>query len=475
MQWVGGAAGKRHVPSIRVRVVRQFYNGVPRSLAMQMLFVVGLSIGWTSPYLAQFASENPPFSATVDEITWMASIYHLGRLPGGILGAICIQRFGSKTAMICNGCALLISWILVILATSPSWIYVARIIFGASIEIASLSYPLYLGDISSPKIRGALITMAGNGLVVGLLVGNAMGPHISMKLYASISLVPNICFILVLLFCTPHSPYYLVSKGRMKDAERSMVRYNPRVDVIAEIQNVKIFVDNARAITLIDRLREFMIPRNRKIGIIVAMLCMFSEFSGVDAISSYMQTILTRGLVTAISPSTVPVIANALGFVAGSVTMYLTEKLGRRIMWIVSSAGVCGTMIVLGTHFYLLGEGFDAATLQWLAIFSMISFKVFYNMGLGCVSLILVGELFPSNIKTLAACVASISTASFAFVTIYVYQFLIQIINEAYVYWMFSSIMLVSVVLGVYLVPEMKGKTLLEIQDMLDKDKHTST
>ncbi|XP_046471583.1 facilitated trehalose transporter Tret1-like isoform X1 [Neodiprion pinetum] len=434
--------------------------------AMIMMFVVGLTIGWASPYLAQFSTEDSPFPASVDEVSWIASIFQLGRLPGAALGFIGNQYLGSKTTMIGNGCGLMLSWILVIAANSVAWLYVARFICGVAIEVASISFPLYLGDISSSNIRGALIAMTLNGLSLGILTGNIMGAYISMRIFACISLVPTISFVLIFILI-PQSPYYLTSKSKMQDAEKSILKYNPKANISVEVETIKQFVATTSAVTFIDRLREFNIPRNRKAGLTVIILDLFAQFCGLNPIATYMETIVTRGMVTVVTPSIVPILANGLGIVAGLLMMYLADAVGRRRMWVYSSCGVCLAMTALGTHFYLLNDGLDPKHLQWIPIISMILFTICFNMGLNCIPAILLSELFGANIRTLAASISCAFAAVFAFTSVNSYQYLLELIDESYIYWMYAILMVVSAIFGLFLVPEMKGKTLKEIQDFM--------
>ncbi|XP_046734960.1 facilitated trehalose transporter Tret1-like [Diprion similis] len=433
-----------------------------------MMFVIGLTFGWASPYLAQFSTGNSPFPATTSEISWMASMFYLGRLPGAILGFVLNQYFGSKTTMIGTGCGLVLSWILIISANSVEWIYAARFIWGSGIELTSISFALYLGEISSANIRGALIAMTMNGLPLGILAGNSIGAYVSMRIFACISLVPTLFFVVVFVLL-PESPYHLIKKSKITEAEKSIMKYNPNSNLSDESKAIQKFVGETNSLNFVNRLRELNVPRNRKSGLIVILFFFFAQSCGLNPLAAYMETIVTRGMVTVVSPSTVPIVANGLGIMAGLAMMYLTEKLGRKKMWIFSSCGITVAMTALGTHFYLLDDGFDADLLQWIPILSMIAFTVCCSLGMYAIPAILISELFAANIRTLAASITCASAAIFALISIEIYQYLLEIINECYIYWMYAILMVLSAILGSILIPETKGKTLTEIQDSMAK------
>lgn len=95
---------------------------------------IGLAIGWTSPYLAQLTGEDPPFRITQEEGSWIASLLPLGRLLGAVIGSLIVEYIGSKMSVLLTGLPMIFSWICIICATSPIWLYVARIFSGNSIR-----------------------------------------------------------------------------------------------------------------------------------------------------------------------------------------------------------------------------------------------------------------------------------------------------------------------------------------------------
>ncbi|XP_046471587.1 facilitated trehalose transporter Tret1-like [Neodiprion pinetum] len=444
LQWIGGLA------------------------AMTMMFVIGLTIGWASPYLAQFSSGESPFPASAVESSWIVLIYQLGRPLGAVLGFLCNQYFGSKTTMISTGCGLLVSWILMIAANSVTWIYVARFISGAGAELVGISFPLYLGEISSPNLRGTMIAMTTNGLTLGLLAGNTMGANVSMRIFSCISLVPTAVFTITFALL-PQSPYHLMSRNKVMDAEKAILKYNPKADISVEVDSIKRFVASSNKATFFSRLREFNILRNKKSGLMIIALNFFAQSSGVNVFTAYSEIIVTRGMVTVISPATMVIITTGVGVLAGFSMMNFSDKFGRRKIWVSSSCGLFVSMAVLGAHFYLLTDGFDSRSLQWLPIFSMKLFAVCYNLGLLSIPHILVGELFVANIRGLAALISCLSAAIFGFVSIEMYQLLSDFVDEGYVYWIYAILMLVSTIFGMLVIPDTKRMTLIEIQNSMMK------
>lgn len=433
-----------------------------------LTFIIGLTLGWTSPYLARLTAKESPLSITTDEASWVASINNLGRILGAVLGAASVRYFGSKRTLFLNGFPMLFSWSSLILADSVIWLYTARLASGFGLGAAFSSLPMYLGEVASPEIRGALISVAMTGYELGTFVGTAMGAYLSISLFAWISLLPTIITMLLFLWI-PESPHYLIHEGKMEEAQSSILRYNPRVDVKVEFESVQNFVSSSSSLKFIDCLREFNIPQNWKCGTIVVALFMFMQASGLNSLVFYLEIILITGKFTAIAPATVVIILNLIAIIAGLSTIFIADRYGRRILWNAGSAGTCVSLIMLGVHFTLLEGGFNPDTLQWLLMVALIFWQVSTFMGPNLIPSIILSELFAPNVKSLAACLASISASVFAFMSSKSYQPMVDALGEAYVFWIHAALMAAAVVFGLSLLPETKGKSLQEIQDSLMK------
>ncbi|XP_046471588.1 facilitated trehalose transporter Tret1 isoform X2 [Neodiprion pinetum] len=432
--------------------------------SMLMLGVIGMLIGMFSPLLAQMTSPNPSLFLTLDEASWVASLSSPARLVGAIFGSIGVHYLGGKRAMLIAGCPLLLAWVCLILADSAKWLYGTSFAHGLGIGIAFVSFPVYLGEVSSSATRGALVSFAVSGFPLGSLIGNVLGTYLPKTTFGYIALAPTIVYIAIFL-CVPESPHYFVRMGKLDQAERAISRYHPKVVVEEELQSLQKFTSESNSITTGDRLRELITPRNRKAGVIILLLYFFMHFSGLNSIIYYMEIILKTSKVTAISPATVVVVANVLDSVGGWVAMSLADRYGRKPMWIISACGACVSMLLTGVNFTLLANGYNSHEQQWVPIICMISFRVFLFVGVFSLPSIFMSELIAPNVKGVVVCLANIFAGLVAFASTKSYQPLLDAFGEACVFYLYAVIMLLALIFGMTL-PETKGKTLQEIQNM---------
>lgn len=176
---------------------------------MGLLIELGISSGWSSPYITKLESPNSPIPITANQASWIASLMNLGRFAGSIFGAVSTHHFGCKTTPLIalfpmSGC-----WFCTIFVDSLNWIYVSRVLGGVALGMINISFPLYLGEISLPEIRGALISIGIVGNSLGILLGNVIGSYLPMNITGIACFIP--CCVLIAIFCyLPESPHHLV-------------------------------------------------------------------------------------------------------------------------------------------------------------------------------------------------------------------------------------------------------------------------
>ncbi|XP_024892166.1 facilitated trehalose transporter Tret1-like [Temnothorax curvispinosus] len=430
--------------------------------------VSGLANGWASPYLAQLTSTTAdvPLKLTDIEASWIASLLSLGRVIGALLGAFCQEYTGLKKVLLLSGLPLLSSWILNICATSITWLYLSRFCSGIGSGIMWPAVSLYLGEIANPAIRGSLISLNVNIASMGMFLGNAMGPYMSMEMFGYVSLLPNILF-MVLFSLIPESPYHYALHGNIDEAEASLKWFRREADVKAEIQELQDFVDGASTSVLM-KLKAFLLPVNLKNIFIMLGLNIFVQASSFSTINAYTEIIVISTKVS-ITPSIVVMALCFATVAAGFITILLVDRFGRKNLLILSSIGVTVSFAALGLHFHLLSLNFDPVSLTWLPIASLLSFNIFVSCGLSTVPSTLVGEMFPANLKNLASLCIFSSNALLSFAFVKSYQPFINLAGETIVFWSYGLFVLGAVPYVRYLIPETTGKSLLEIQQAIKK------
>lgn len=155
-------------------------------------------------------------------------------------------------------------------------------------------------------------------------------------------------------------------------------------------------------------------------------------------------------------------------FIATFVSVMVVDKLGRRLLLLVSALVMAIATIAMGVYFYMKeNDNESVANLGWLPVSSLCVFIIMFSIGFGPVPWLMMGELFASDIKGVAGSIAGTSNWVLAFIVTKTFVNLKEALGSGETFWLFAGITLVGAVFVFVFVPETKGKSLNEIQDIL--------
>lgn len=464
-------------------------------LVMIIMIEIGIMSGWSSPYLAQLTRPDSPLPLTLDQASWVASLLNLGRFIGAIAGALFVNYLGSKRTLLLTVIPVGACWAFTIAANSFVWLYVARTLGGFGLGMTYSCFALYIGEVALPEIRGAVVSLAMSGggslgMVVSLIVkdyncsdnylSNLMldllnfqlssicGSYLSMDISATAFLMP--CFLLGMLFLwLPDSPHWLVKIEDYEGAKRAISWYQPCNDPDKELEIIKNLVNSSASEGFYQKLQKCKSEQVKRAIILIIVIFSFMQLTGLNSVLFYMEIILARSKLTFVKPSLVVICVSASGMLASAISVCLIDKCGRKFLLVISCVGVTMSMVGLAVNSYLIEMNVDTANLQLLPVFSVFLFIISYFVGLMCVPSTVLSEIFPSDIKCIAGCIASLVGALWSFAATKSFQPLVDSIGEPCVFLMHGIFALVFIPYVCFYMPETKGKSLQEIQDKLMK------
>ncbi|XP_011305791.1 facilitated trehalose transporter Tret1 [Fopius arisanus] len=444
----------------------------PQWIAAAIVYILsmltGLVAGWTSPYLAKLTTGSETLTITNDEGSWIASLFHLSRPIGSIIGAVTVHKFGTKHTVFIAGFPFGIAWIFFLIRESVPWIYASRVSSGVAMGLYLGAFPLYIGEIGNPKIRGALVGLVSYGSAIGYLMGNLLGAYISMRNFSIINLVLSIFFLVSFLYF-PSTAHYFVKKNNMDEAEKSLKWYNRQRDVAIELESLKMYIGKPQKLTLKESFKQWTTPLNRKTLFMVICVYLFMQLSGLYTIAMYLEILLTKLKIDVIAPSLVVVAIGIVAIIGGCVAIYTNDHCGRRTMLAASTLGVSINFALIGVNYLLAGHGYDLDNYQWYIIAEFMAYIFFLNIGLTHIPNCLLSEIFSPELKEIGTCIVNIVCACSAFLASKSYQPLLDATSEEFIFFFYAFLVFLMFLYTIIVIPETKGKSLQEIQDMLMK------
>ena len=428
-----------------------------------------MHVGWASPNLVRLTSDNSSILLSESEASWIVSLMTIGGFIGTVISSISIEFCGSKKIVLATFVNTSISWLCVIIADSAGWLYAARFIGGLTTGSILCCFSIYLAEVSLPSIRGTMISVATCGAPFGAAISTIMETYLPMRLSSSVYFAVSLIGILLLLWL-PDSPYYLVKTHNIEDAKNSICKYYSDCSVEEKLKEIEDFVKVDACQSMKDKLNELKSPAVRKTMFIILILFTFQQTCGMLIILSYMQTILINAKCYLIEPQEIVIYANIISAISSLLISGMIDKFGRRFILIITSIGTTAAMAALGTHFYLLQLNFDAESLQWIPLISIILYLITYAFGYIPVGSALLSEIFPQNIKSVASFLSNIEASIVGFIVTVSYVPLVESIGEAYVFWIYAVFCFLATPFALFVMPETKGKSFQEIQNFLNKN-----
>lgn len=430
--------------------------------------MVGVNYGWTSPLIGKLSRPNPPFEATSEEISWIASLTSLCQPIGVIIGTLITRYVGSKNSILFSGTSFLISWTTLALSTSIETVYLTYIISGIGMGALATSSPVFISEIASPKINGTLMSTAFQGLLLGILLGNILGTLLDPWVMACLFILPAIFFLTTFIWFN-ETPFYCICKNDIDKAKKSLEFYNPKRDMSLELQNLVDFINSRPDPTLLQSIAKFKEPINWYTLLIVNVIYSIVQLNGFYTLLEYMEVLFINAEITIITPAYLVTIVSIIGVVSSWVAICIVDRFGRVTLLFSAFLVMAVTLFCWGFKYHLQDLGFHDERLQWFVIISSCVYRMSIVIGFASVSPTILSEIFAPDVKNFAICFCNITLSLCSFISNKNFQLMVDNFTYKYVFYLFATVTLAVSIYCKICIPETKGKSLNEIQDILNK------
>lgn len=381
-----------------------------------------------------------------------------------------VDVIGRKYSVLFMAGPYIASFILIAIADNIYVFYLSRAVTGIADAGLFSAFPAYIGEVTTPKIRGTW----GNCLALYLYFGeaaiNVIGGYTSIKTCAWICLVFPALFLITYAFM-PETPYYLVMKGRKDEAGNVLKKLRGINNVEAEMQQLE--SDVKRQMSEMGTWRDlFAVKSNRRALIAGVFLRWSQQLSGISCFAVYTQYIFQQAGGNLTATESAVCFQSALAIATFLCSMF-SDKIGRRSSMVVSLALSSVVIAVVTVFLYISTEHpeVNLSLCRWVPLAGMIVYVVTYSVGLGIVPTLMLGELFSASIKGKGLAVLTIVLSMAVSVTTKVFQVMEVNFGMYAPFAMFAGCCFVNTFFTYYFVPETKGKTLEEIQQELKGNK----
>ena len=357
-------------------------------------------------------------------------------------------------------------------------LFIARFMLGFGIGIKSATVPAYAAECTPKQIRGALVMLWQFFTAFGIMLGyvaclafyhvgdHGIGGGLNWRLMLGSACIPAIVVLFQIPF-VPESPRWLMGKDRHKDSYDSLCQL--RLDKIAAARDTfyqyVLLQEEAsyQGIPTWKRLVEmFTIRRNRN-GALGAWIVMFmQQFCGINAIVYYNSTIFIRGGFTEVDALTASWGFGMVNFLFAIPTFYTIDTFGRRNLLLL-------TFPLMSIFLLWTGFGFLASNDQTrigIVASGVYIFSAIYSAGEGPVPFTYSAEAFPLYIRDLGMGFATATCWFFNFILALTWPKLVSSFTSTGAFGWYAAWNIVGFFLVLWFLPETKGLTLEELDEV---------
>ncbi|CAG8494636.1 9057_t:CDS:2 [Ambispora gerdemannii] len=432
------------------------------------------------------------------QYAFVTSIFNLGGLIGSLLASRVADSKGRKWTLFYNNLFLILGPLFMGSAFSVFSLAVGRALSGIGSGVVTVVVAMYLSEVSTPEYRGTFGVMNQLGIVIGILFAQVEGLYLStIPGWRLILLTGGIIGLIqtILLGFVVESPKYLATlPDGYTAAKKSLQKLRGTLNVDSELNSWKpmaagvleglisgnednfevdspsVVVDgdddnnnsetpavvfHARNRDAHDDINFWKFISNshyRPALIVVLLLQLTQQFSGINAVMFYSTTIL--GEIIPDKSELVTVYISIVNTIMTVVSAVLIDKAGRKILLLfsISSMAMASTVLAFSiTQDYAI-----------LAALSIILFVATFAIGLGPIPFLVTPEIVDIHAVATAASLGM----SLNWISNFTVSLLFLSAKEALggnVFYFFTGVLIVAFSLVRRYMPETKGKTVEEV------------
>ena len=363
----------------------------------------------------------------------LEAAFDLGRLGIGVnVGAILVgsaigafgagrlaDAIGRRNVMKIAAFLFLVSAVLAGAANGSVVFIIARIIGGLGVGAASVISPVYISEVTPASIRGRLSSVQQVMIITGLT--GAFVANFALARYAGgstatfwlgfpawrwmfwLQAIPAAIY-LVALLVIPESPRFLVAKGRDAEAHVVLTRLFGTAEADRKVGEIRRSLAADHHKPKLSDLRDTTTGRIRPILWAGIGLAVFQQFVGINVVFYYGAVLWEAVGFTEDNALQINILSGVLSIAACLFTIATVDRIGRKPLLLVGSAGMAVTLAVVAYAFSTaVTDAAGAVTLPghngMIALVAANLYVIFFNASWGPVMWVMLGEMFPNQIR----------------------------------------------------------------------------
>jgi sugar porter (SP) family MFS transporter len=322
---------------------------------------------------------------------------------------------------------------------------------------------MYVAEVAPARNRGMLVSAYQLAIVLGILCSYIInyGLHNlenNWRWMFATGVIPSVLFFIGLFFI-PESPRWLFKAGQENESMKVLTRIGGEELAQVEIREI---AESLKKIPGSVSIKELFKPPARKVIFIGFVLAVLVQVSGINTIVDYAPKIFLAAGVEIKNALLQTSLIGLINFIFTFIAILFIDKVGRRFLYLIGSAGMVITLVLLAVSFYLKAEGI-------FTLISILLFIAFFASCIGPVFWTLVSEIFPNRIRGKAVAFATFTNWIFNFLVVLLFPHFLASVGGPVTFLFLALMSFLQLLFINRYVPETKGKSLEEIEKLWNK------
>lgn len=396
----------------------------PRLYTALLLFIAGMGgflygydIGIIGAALL-YLNKTIALSAA-QESAVVAAVLAGGTLSSLAAGALA-DLIGRKRLMVVAAVLFLASVALIVSAGGFALLFAGRTLQGLSAGMIAVVIPLYLAECLPPSIRGRGTATFQLLLTLGILISLGVGAHYTRQVEAIpvggdalrlaqddawramflTALYPAVLFLAGALLLA-ESPRWLLRRGRTEAARQALLRARPPEAAELEFNTMTATAAPAQSGGAAPAgslwQRRYIVP-----FLLACTVLGLTQTTGINSVLQFLVVMLQKAGLSAAEAATRGTWVTAVNVVFTVAALILVDRMGRKRLLQIGTAGIVAALAVAGTAFWQIEQGAAAdADTALVATIGLMLFVASFAVGPGVCVWLALSELMPTRIRSL--------------------------------------------------------------------------
>lgn len=404
---------------------------------------------------------------------WVVSAVLLGAILGAAIIGPSSDRYGRRKLLLFSAIIFFVGAIGS--AFSPEFwtLIISRIILGMAVGAASALIPTYLAELAPASKRGTVSSLFQLMVMTGIFLAYVInytfsGMYTGWRWMLGLAAVPAALLFLGGLVL-PESPRYLAKTGRGEQARDVLDTMNQH-DTAAVNQELEQIHEQAKIKS--GGWSELFGPMVRPSLIIGLGLAIFQQVMGCNTVLYYAPTIFTD-VGFGVSAALIAHIGIGIfNVIVTAVAVAIMDKIDRKKMLNIGAIGMGISLFIMSFAMKFSGDSFAAAV---ICVIALTIYIAFFSATWGPVMWVMIGEVFPLNIRGLGNSFASVINWSANMVVSLTFPSLLDFFGTGSLFIGYGVLCFLSIWFVHKMVFETRNRSLEEIEATLRRKHDAKT